>query len=274
MTSTSSLDLARRSRSPPRARAGRRPPAARRTRGRRPAASRSSPAPTDGAMWHSRMRPALVDGQRRTRRRGSLDPRVMARAAAARKRGSSARPAGTRSPITRPIVARTSGRAASRRAAYSNRAGRPRNAWTSHETASLARNRRASPGRRPRTAPVRAARRCAEDRGGRELGRDERAVEALAGERVEEPGRVADQEPARPGAAGHAMPSGAGAGDGVAAARRRARRPGRRRSAGSRPRSRRRRRRAPRPGEAPAATSGPSTIPTLTRPPGTGAIPT
>ena len=33
-------------------------------------------------------------------------------------------------------------RAATRRAAYSNSDGRPRNAWTSHDTASLARNRR------------------------------------------------------------------------------------------------------------------------------------
>ena len=71
--------------------------------------------------------------------------RIMVVMAPAARRGSAGRARGrpaTRSPITRPIVARTPSRAATRRAAYSNSAGRARNAWTSHETASLARNRR------------------------------------------------------------------------------------------------------------------------------------
>ena len=47
--------------------------------------------------------------------RGDADRSRLTAQERARKRGSRARPAGTRSPITRPIVARTSGRAASRR---------------------------------------------------------------------------------------------------------------------------------------------------------------
>ena len=90
----------------------------RRSRARRPAASR--PAGDDRRRDATQEDPArVVEGERVRRRPGRVAPRPLGHGASsdARKRGSSARDAGTRSPITRPIVARTDGRAATRRAA-------------------------------------------------------------------------------------------------------------------------------------------------------------
>ena len=60
--------------------------------------------------------PGLIHGERIGRDPGPLAVRHGA-SSVVRKRGSSARLAGTRSPMTRPIVARTAGREAMRRAA-------------------------------------------------------------------------------------------------------------------------------------------------------------
>ncbi len=114
-------------------------------------------------------------------------------------RGSAGRApdsAATRSPITRPIVARTADRSAIRRAAYSKRLGRDRKAWTSQDTPSLARKRRCM-ARSYASKARRCPPTCGVDRRGRQLGRDERPVQALARERVEEPGGIADEQPAR-----------------------------------------------------------------------------
>ena len=191
----------------------------------------------------------------------------------ARKRGSSPREAGTRSPITRPIVARTSGRAASRRAAYSKGAGpgeerldEPRDGVLGGEPAAHG----PVVGRGGSAGPGGSVQRRA-DRGRRELGRDEGAVEALAGERIEETDRVPDQEPARSGPAGHATAEGRGAGERGRIARRRASR-GVVSAAGTAATT------ASAVAAAPSRASrsrhdGPSTIPMFTRRPGTGAIP-
>ena len=244
--------------------------------------SRPPPGSSPDRLGHDPgRRPAEQDpaGRRRwsarrpRRASGSCSCPLTARAA---RRGSADRArdsAGTRSPITRPIVARTAGRAATRRAAYSNSAGRARKRLDEPRDGVLA----AEP---PPHRPVvgvegagPAAPSAGMDRRRGQLGRHERPMEALPGERVEEPGGVADEQPARSGPPRHAMPDRPGARDARPAA------PPTRHVAGSssvggiaatsrvgdgpravtlRPRR---------------ATLGPSTMPMLTRPPGTGAIP-
>ena len=117
--------------------------------------------------------------------------------------------------MTRPIVSRTAVRAAIRRAAYSNRAaarGTPGRATTRRpwrRTGGAWRGRRRGALADCREGPRDGT--CAE------LGRDDRAMESLPGERVEEPGGVADHQPRGAGAPGHAVAERAGAGDAVEA---------------------------------------------------------
>ena len=193
---------------------------------------------------------------------------------AARKRGSSARPAGTRSPITRPIVARTASRdrrpAGRRTRTAPGAPGTPGPATT---RASLARNRRAHRavvGGEARRSPAAARRR--DGRGRRARPRRARG----AGPRPVNGSRnpAASPTSSQPGPGPPARPGGR------AARRRRprraaappARRPGR-------PRWRARTRRSDRATAArPVARQRrpprrPSTIPTFTRPPGTGRDP-
>ena len=222
-----------------------------------------------------------VAGEARTRApagRRRRSPIVLRIASGRQQRGEVARverPAGRRR--GRPSRGPSSpGRAGGRRSA----ARRTRTARAGRGTPGPATTRRPwpgtgapSPARRPRTLPAPAAGR-GPDRRGRELGRDEAPVEALAGERVEEARRVADEEPARAGPPGHPVAERPGAGDRVAAARRAATRP-----ASSLGRRDRRPRSRPRPPAPPrrrrsARHVRPSTIPTFTRPPATGAIPT
>ena len=153
------LDLADRARSPPRAREWH-------------AASGCSPnsspppgsvhAPTSTSIAESRASRIRSSSRRRSRScrgasgsarrtaarppgrsagRSAVTARAHGRSSAATNRGSRAREAGTRSPITRPIVSRTRPRAARRRAAWSKRAGRARNAWTTRLRTSFDRNR-------------------------------------------------------------------------------------------------------------------------------------
>ena len=115
----------------------------RRTRGRRPGSvhARRRGRPAEAAQQDPLVRLAPRVG----REAGPLDDAAGRRGigrhgprSPARNRGSRARDAGTRSPITRPIVARTAARLARRRAACSNSGGRPRNAWTSQRDDVLA----------------------------------------------------------------------------------------------------------------------------------------
>ena len=186
---------------------------------------------------------------------------------AARKRGSSARPAGTRSPITRPIVARTrraggdpARRVLEQRGPAEEGLDEPRHGVLGEEPAL---HRPVVGGearrRRPRSCAAIAAAASSAETSAR--------WRPFAGERVEEAGGVADQQPARPGAPGHAMAERPGAGDGVASARRGATRRGRRRSAGSAATIESATARAPSPARAPRRHDRPSTIPMLTRPP-------
>ena len=163
---TSSLERGRRGPSPRRARAGRLGRAPRRTRGRRRGAStgRRPAVPGDDPDEQDR-----VVAPRTTRRRRSgparrrRRPRCGAPSAAAhgprspaRNRGSRARDAGTRSPITRPIVARTASRSREPAARRTRTArGRARNAWTRLRHEVLAsRTARPSHRRRPASAPA------------------------------------------------------------------------------------------------------------------------
>ena len=191
----------------------------------------------------------------------------------ARNRGSRARDAGTRSPITRPIVARMSSRSARCRAARSNSGGRARNDSTRRETRSLLANRSAH------GALVGVERAGAGRRAG---GVDRRRREPRGDEARWRPSPVngsrnpaASPTTSQPGPARRAtrLPRGlAPAIASVAAPVRHASgSPGSRRDRGQRPRraiaAAPVRREPPPPG--PAA----STMPMLTRPPGTGAMP-
>ena len=118
---------------------------------------------------------------------------------AARNRGSSPRLAGTRSPITRPMVARTSGLVASRRAAYSNIA-RPSEECLDEPGHGVLRGE--PPPHRPVVGGEGVGRRVpfvegSADGPRREVARHERAMEALTGERIEEPRRVPDERASR-----------------------------------------------------------------------------
>ena len=140
--------------------------ATRRTRGRRRAASRPRRRAIRRRDAAQQDAPRVVAARARKPRRGvrrRVRRSLTARAARARKRGSRAR--GRRDEITHHEAHRRTdvGRATRPGARRTRTArGRPRNAWTSHDTASLARNRRlhravvgvegAAPGAPPRGA--------------------------------------------------------------------------------------------------------------------------
>ena len=162
-------------------------------------------------------------------------------------------------------------RDAIRRAAYSNSAGRVRNAWTSHETASLARNRRviarsyaSKASRRPRArAPMAAAASSAETsaRWSPSPVNGSRNPAASPTSSHRRPARRDTRWPTghAPATLSSGAPSRHPAGSSSAAGM-----PATIRSATARAPSR----------AVSSCQERPSTIPTLTRPPGTGAIPT
>ena len=176
-----------------------------------PGSVQMSPTPTDGAMWQSRIRSGVVAGdgvggdprpvvrrvRRHARRVGVFTARAAPRGSADPGRGRRERGRPSRDPSShgRPVAWRAVGRRTRTAPAGRGTPGpaRRRRPWRRTGGASRGRRRRAaSPCERRSSSAARIA-----PRG--ELGRHERAMEPLAGERVEEPDRVPDEEPARAG---------------------------------------------------------------------------